>query len=158
MTYQPGTKTSDGYLALPASGAGPGILVLHARWGLNDFFVGLCDRLAGEGFVALAPDLYGGAVASTVEDATKLMRSLDSEAAQKQVVRALDALRENPAVDGGKVGVLGCSLGAAWAMKLSRLRPEQVAAAVLSYGVGRADFADFAVAHCASLRLSGTFR
>ena len=46
MDYQTGRKTDKGYLALPPSGAGPGILILHAWWGLNEFFVELCDRLA----------------------------------------------------------------------------------------------------------------
>src|SRR5690348_76258 len=66
MDFRSGEKTRDGYLALPPSGAGPGVLVLHAWWGLNEFFVGLCDRLAREGYVALAPDLYEGAVTFSV--------------------------------------------------------------------------------------------
>lgn len=148
MTYQSGKKTSDGYLALPPAGSGPGVLVLHAWWGLNDFFTGLCDRLAGAGFVALAPDLYQGRVASSVEDAERLMRSLNGEATQARVLNALDTLRTHPAVSGEAVGVLGCSLGAAWALELSASRPEQIAATVLFYGVGEADFT---VARCAYL-------
>ena len=141
MTYQPGKKTDEGYLALPASGSGPGILVLHAWWGLNDFFVGLCDRLAVEGYIALAPDLYQGHVTSSAEEAEMLAKGLDSEAAQVRVLSALDTLRSHPAAQGKAAGVLGCSLGAAWALELSALRPNQIAAAVLFYGVGEADFA-----------------
>ena len=47
-----------GYLALPAGGAGPGILVLHAWWGLTDHVRHVCDQLATEGYLALAPDLF----------------------------------------------------------------------------------------------------
>ena len=141
MSYQPGKKTSEGYLALPVSGGGPGILVLHAWWGLNDFFVGLCDRLAAEGYVALAPDLYQGRVTSSIEEAKTLAQGLDSDTAQAHVLSALVTLQSHPAVQGEAAGVLGCSLGAAWALEIAALRPEQIAVAVLFYGVGEADFA-----------------
>ena len=74
--------TVSGYLAVPKNGKGPGVLVLHAWWGLNDFFKGLCDRLATDGFVAFAPDLYRGATASTrdgAENLQKLIRQLPAE-------------------------------------------------------------------------------
>ena len=148
MDYEPGRKTNKGYLALPLSGTGPGVLVLHAWWGLNEFFVELCDRLANVGFVALAPDLYDGSVASSVEEAKQLLGSLDSEAAQQKALEALDALRLHPAVQGDKMGALGCSMGASWTLLLSTLRPEQIAAAVLFYGV---DSVDFTASRCAYL-------
>ena len=68
MESQSDTEKIPAYVALPESGEGPGVVVLHAWWGLNDFFKGLCDRLAQEGFVAVAPDLYDGAVATTSDD------------------------------------------------------------------------------------------
>jgi len=148
MDFQNGQKTEKGYLALPPSGSGPGVLVLHAWWGLNDFFVELCDRLAREGFVALAPDLYEGSVASTIAEAKALMGRGDSDAMQQKVLQALDALQHHPAVQSPKLGALGCSMGASWALQVSALRPEQIAAAVLFYGV---DGADFTAARCAYL-------
>ena len=51
-------KTFSGYLAIPKNGSGPGVVVLHAWWGLTEPFQRVCDRLAQAGFVALAPDLY----------------------------------------------------------------------------------------------------
>lgn len=140
MGFQPGSKTTNGYLALPPSGNGAGVLVLHAWWGLNEFFVELCERLAAQGFVALAPDLFGGAIAASVEEAQLLVEGMDFEATQTKVLLALDTLRQHPAVKGSQVGVMGCSLGAAWALNLSALRPEDVAAVVIFYGLGEADF------------------
>ena len=67
----------DGYLALPKNGQGAGILVLHAWWGLVGFFQDLCKRLARDGFVTFAPDLYHGYVAATLQDAKRLRSKLN---------------------------------------------------------------------------------
>ncbi|MEI6193168.1 MAG: dienelactone hydrolase family protein, partial [Verrucomicrobiota bacterium] len=72
-------KPVNAYLALPAGGSGPGVLVLHAWWGLNSFFKDLCGRLAAEGFSALAPDLYHGPIADTVEGAQALHDAADDK-------------------------------------------------------------------------------
>ena len=74
----------QGYCALPAGGTGPGVLVLHAWWGLNETIKSLCRRLAAEGFVAFAPDLYHGAVADTIPGAEKLADQLDYQQARAQ--------------------------------------------------------------------------
>src|SRR5205809_702281 len=87
-----------GFLSVPKKGSGPGVLVLHAWWGLTDFFKGLSDRLASTGFVAFAPDLYRGATASTREEAKKLHAKLDDERARRDVVgsvRGLQSLWKN---------------------------------------------------------------
>ncbi len=72
--FEVGTRTASGYLAVPQRGHGPGVLVLHAWWGLTPFFMNVCERLAAEGFVALAPDRYGGPTAATIEEAEALQR------------------------------------------------------------------------------------
>ncbi len=69
----------DGYLALPPSGQGSPVLVLHAWWGLNDTIKAFCNRLAAAGFVVFAPDLYHGQVTDTIEGAETLSDALDPE-------------------------------------------------------------------------------
>ena len=111
------------------------MLVLHAWWGLNDFFKDLCDRLASQGFLALAPDLNGGAVARTVSEAKELRSKLDEGAMVPPIVLgALDYLRSQPSQSRRKIGAIGFSMGASWALWLSTTRPDDVAAVVVFYG------------------------
>ncbi|MEO7714898.1 MAG: dienelactone hydrolase family protein [Capsulimonas sp.] len=140
MDFRPGEKTRDGYLALPPSGSGPGVVVFHAWWGLNEFVVELCDRLAAEGFVALAPDLSGGAVAVTIPEAEALKNTLNFSEMGEKALGACDFLSEHPGVTGDKIGAMGFSMGAESTLLLATKRSESVAASVLFYGVGEADF------------------
>lgn len=141
MQWETPALTAPGYLALPPAGRGPGVLVLHAWWGLNDFFVGLCDRLAQAGFVAAAPDLYGhGRTASTVAEAEQLLAQRDMAAMERNALGALEALAQHPDVEGPGLGVIGFSLGAAYALALAGSRPERVRAVVIFYGAGEVDF------------------
>lgn len=128
------------YVAVPESGGGAGVLVLHAWWGLTPVFKDLCDRLARAGFVAVAPDLYGGATANTIEAAERLIDGMDGAAAKARILAAVDFLHENAAVQGDRVGVIGFSMGGAWAITLSALRPDAIAAVVVFYSSGEADF------------------
>ena len=122
------------------TGGGPGVLVLHAWWGLNDFFKELCDRLAEAGFVAFAPDLYGGALATTIEEAQALLNGSDNAAMNQRADAAIDALRADPAVRGATLGAIGFSMGGAWALDFASARPADLSACVLFYGGGEADF------------------
>ena len=130
----------EGFLARPPAGGGPAILVLHAWWGLNDFFRSFCSRLANEGFLVFAPDLFHGAVAATIEEAKQLISNEQPEKVAEDVAAALDFLRGHEAARGGPVGVIGFSFGAYYAVQLSCLRPDTVRAAVLFYGIGEGSF------------------
>src|SRR6266568_628450 len=77
--FQADGRTISTYLAVPEHGSGPGVLVLHAWWGLTEPFRRVCDRLAEAGFVALAPDLYRGKTTAAVEEAQALGAALDRE-------------------------------------------------------------------------------
>src|SRR3954453_21122010 len=78
VEFRSNGDTASGYLAVPASGSGPGLLVVQEWWGLVPHIKETCDRLAGEGFVSLAPDLYHGEIAehTEMETANDLMQSL----------------------------------------------------------------------------------
>src|SRR5512138_1288351 len=93
VTFVVNGQSTAGYLALPEQVNAPGVLVLHAWWGLNPVFKKLCDRLAAEGFVAFAPDLNSGKVATTVDEAKQLMSELPFEGKQAVVAAAPDYLR-----------------------------------------------------------------
>ena len=101
----------EGYLAVPASGSGAGVVVIQEWWGLNDQLKGVVDRLASEGFVALAPDLYRGAHASEPDEAAKIMMSLNLERATKDMSGAVEFLSAHSAVTSSGVGVTA----SAWA-------------------------------------------
>lgn len=136
----PGAPMVVGYEALPAGGQGPGVLLLHAWWGLNDYFKEVCDRLAGEGFVVVAPDLWGGVVATTVDEAQGLLDQSDGAALFQAASDALAHLVAHPAVGGRPVGAIGFSMGAAWAIYLTGVRPA-LRAVTIFYGNGEGDLA-----------------
>jgi carboxymethylenebutenolidase len=117
---------------------GPGILVLHAWWGLNPFIRTLCDRLAREGFVVAAPDLYHGAIATTVQEAEMRSAEAKPEVIRADLFRALDDLRRLSATK--SFGVVGLSFGADWALWLACARPEDIAAVVTFYGGHEEDY------------------
>jgi carboxymethylenebutenolidase len=131
----------DGYLALPAAGTGQGVLVLHAWWGLNDTIKGVCDRLAEAGYVAFAPDLYRGNIATTIADAETLSGALDENhlQAKADLAQAVEYLAERADPSGG-LAVVGFSLGAYYALDLAATDPERIRTVVLFYGSGDADF------------------
>jgi carboxymethylenebutenolidase len=127
-------KSVSGYLAAP-EGGGPGVLVLHAWWGLNTFFKAFCARLAAQGFTAFAPDLNRGEVAETIEEAQTIMSGRDFEFTRAIVTQAVDTICQQPGVQKGKLRVVGFSMGASWALTLASQAPDEIAALVLFYGV-----------------------
>jgi carboxymethylenebutenolidase len=132
--FQANGRTFSGYLAIPESGSGPGVLVLHAWWGLTDVFKQVCDRLAQAGFVALAPDLYQGKTTASVEEAEALVGALNKEGerASGDVAAAVQFLRQHDATN-GKVAIIGFSLGGAYALDASVNLADEIAAVVIFY-------------------------
>jgi len=147
LTIDAGGTEVRGYVAVPEAGSGPGMLVCHAWWGLNESFTGLCDRLASEGFVALAADMHNGTVADTIPDAEAAMERLTREHAIAVSEAGLAALLARPEISGEKVGTIGFSMGSYWAIRLSIVHPEQVGAVVTFYGAGEGDFSGATAAY-----------
>ncbi|MCG8350146.1 MAG: dienelactone hydrolase family protein [Chloroflexales bacterium] len=139
----------DGYLALPATGQGPGVLVLHAWWGLNNTMQDFCTRLTNSGFVAFAPDLYHGKVADTIADAEILGQALDANhlQAKADIAQATTFLAERVGEAGRDLAVIGFSLGAYYALDLAAADPEHIRSVVIFYGTGRDDFSTSRAAH-----------
>jgi len=124
------------YVSLPASGSGPGVVVIQEWWGLVPHIRDLADRLAGEGFVAIAPDLYRGEQTTEPDEAGKLVMELRLDQAAKDMSGAVDALLAMPETTGSGVGVAGFCVGGGLALYLASLKPE-VAAVVCYYGFPR---------------------
>ena len=125
--------TAGGYLATPESGGGPGVIVIQEWWGLVDHITDVCDRFAGEGFVALAPDLYHGAKTSEPDEAAKTMMALRLDQAARDMSGAVDAVAARSSASG--VGVVGFCMGGGLALMLASQRPDKVRAVVPFYGV-----------------------
>jgi carboxymethylenebutenolidase len=132
IEFQSNGGTGQGYLAVPGSGRGPGVVVIQEWWGLVPHIKEVCDRLASEGFVALAPDLYHGQETTEPDDAGKLMMGLRLEQAAKDMSGAVDALLKRSA--GDLVGVIGFCMGGGLALILASKRPDAVAVCSAFYG------------------------
>lgn len=126
-------STAPGYLARPASGSGPGLVVIQEWWGLNDHIKDVTDRFAAAGYVALAPDLYHGTVVDEPDEAGKEMMALDLGRAAKDLSGAVDLLQAESGQD--KIGVTGFCMGGGLTLTLACQRPDAVAVAVPWYGV-----------------------
>jgi carboxymethylenebutenolidase len=125
----------DAYLAPAQPSPGPPVLLLHPWWGLNRAIRDLADRLAGDGFTVMAPDLFDGTVLTTSEDAQANVRSLtdvDGERMRSEVNAALDRLLANPDTRGERAAIIGLSFGAMEGTEVAASRPD-VAALVTFY-------------------------
>lgn len=127
--------TCSGYLAVPSSGSGPGLIVIQEWWGLVPHIESVVDRFADAGFVALAPDLFHGEKTTEPDEAGKLMMALNMEQAAKDMSGAVDYLRAHKATTSEKLGVTGFCMGGGLALMLAAQRPDAISACVPFYGL-----------------------
>ena len=118
LEFSTSTGTTPGYLASPATGRGLATIVLQEWWGLDEHIRSICDRLAAEGFFALAPDLYRGETTAQPSEAEQKMMALSMEQVEQDMCGAADFLASQPGFEGSGVGSIGFCLGgglAVWA-------------------------------------------
>jgi len=137
-SFPSGSGQAHGYLALPPSGSGPGVVVVQEWWGLTDHIADVADRLAAEGFVALAPDLFGGRTTHDADEAGRLMTELPVDQAARDLGGAVDLLLGHDAVSSSTVGAVGFCMGGGFVLLLAAQQGARVSAAVPYYGVGPA--------------------
>ncbi|GAA1373891.1 dienelactone hydrolase family protein [Streptomyces beijiangensis] len=142
VTFPSAGGSAHGYLALPPTGQGPGVIVIQEWWGLTDHIANVADRLAAEGFVVLAPDLYGGNVAHDSGEAFRMMRELPVEHGVELLSGAVDHLLGLPEVTSGTVGSVGFCMGGGFVIQQAAADP-RVSAAVPFYGVIQGPLPDF---------------
>jgi len=143
VTFASNGATAHGYLALPDSGRGPGVVVIQEWWGLTTHIVDVTNRLATDGFVALAPDLYGGTTTHDAEEAGKLMQELPVQQAARDLGGAVDYLLGHEAVTSSKIGAVGFCMGGGFVLVLAAQQGDKIGAAVPFYAVLGEDYPSF---------------
>ena len=135
ITFAANGGTAEGYLTLPPSGSGPGLIVIQEWWGLVDHIRTIADRFAAEGFVALAPDLFHGERTTAPDQAGKLLMALNIAEAGKELRGAALHLGALTAVVPKTIGVLGFCMGGQLALFAAQEHPDLISAAVDFYGI-----------------------
>src|SRR5213082_255629 len=112
VSYKSGSETVHCILYTPAGkGPFPGIIVIHEWWGLNDWVKEQASKLADQGYVALAVDLYRGKVATTPEEAHEVMRGVPENRAKQDLDAAFTFLKSQNNVKGDRIGSIGWCMG-----------------------------------------------
>jgi len=134
ITYKSGDESVKGMLYTPkGNGPFPAIIVIHEWWGLNDWVKEQAAKLADEGYVALAVDLYRGKVASNPDEAHQLMRGVPEDRSQRDLKAAFDYLASQKNVKADRIGSIGWCMGGGYSLDVALLEPK-LAATVINYG------------------------
>src|ERR1700757_1980147 len=134
VSYKSGDEPVNGILYTPAGkGPFPGIVVIHEWWGLNDWVKDQASKLADQGYVALAVDLYRGKVATTPDLAHELMRGVPEDRAKRDLHAAVEFLKSQPNVKKDRIGAIGWCMGGGYALELGVQEPH-LSAVVINYG------------------------
>ena len=134
VSFKSNGGTANGYLSLPESKKGKPVILLQEWWGLVDHIKDVADRLAKEGFVVLAPDLYHGESAKDPTDAQKLAMAMKISQVEKDVRGCVDYLLSSGHATAKSVGIVGFCMGGALSLYSACLNP-QISACIVFYGI-----------------------
>jgi carboxymethylenebutenolidase len=133
VKFPSGKDTIEGFLAVPEQpGRYPGVIVIHEWWGLNDWVKEQTQKIAEQGYVVLAVDLYRGKTATDPNEAHELMRGLPQDRAVRDMQAAFDYLAARKDVN-GRIGSVGWCMGGGYSLQLAIHQP-RLAACVVNYG------------------------
>ena len=124
VSFASNGDSCEGYLAVPDSGSGPGVIVVQEWWGLVDHIRDVADRVAAEGFVALAPDFFHGAKTTEPDEAQRLLMGLAMDRAAKDIAGAAQYLAGRDETTGNGVGTVGFCMGGSLALWSGALADE----------------------------------
>jgi carboxymethylenebutenolidase len=134
VTYKSGDETVQGVLYTPTGrGPFPALVVIHEFWGLNDWVKEQASKLADQGYVSLAVDLYRGKVATTPDMAHEIMRGVPEDRAKRDLHAAVEFLKSQPNVKRDRIGAIGWCMGGGYALDAALQEPD-LAALVINYG------------------------
>ena len=155
VSYKSGDETVSGMIYTPAGkGPFPALIVIHEWWGLNDWVKGQASKLADEGYVVLAIDLYRGKVADTPELAHELMRGVPEDRATRDLKAAFAYLAAQPNVKKDRIGAIGWCMGGGYSLDVALTEPS-LAADVINYGHLATDPEELKKIHAPILGLFG---
>jgi carboxymethylenebutenolidase len=155
VSYKSGDETVQAVLYTPAGkGPFPALIVIHEWWGLNDWVKEQASKLAGQGYEALAIDLYRGKVATTPEEAHEIMRGVPEDRAARDLHAAMEFLRSQPDVKKDRIGAIGWCMGGGYSLDVALQEPT-LAADVINYGHLATDNATLDKIHAPILGLFG---
>jgi carboxymethylenebutenolidase len=155
VSYKSGDETVKGIVYTPdGKGPFPGIIVIHEWWGLNDWVKGQASKLADEGYVALAIDLYRGKVATTPDEAHEIMRGVPEDRASRDLQAAFQYLSSQSNVKKDRIGAIGWCMGGGYSLDVALQQPN-LAADVINYGHLVTDASEIAKINAPILGLFG---
>jgi carboxymethylenebutenolidase len=134
VSYKSGDETVQAVLYTPSgSGPFPALVVIHEWWGLNDWVKDQASKLADQGYVTLAIDLYRGKVATTPDQAHEIMRGVPEDRAQRDLHAAVVFLKSQSNVKPNRIGSIGWCMGGGYSLDVALQEPD-LAATVINYG------------------------